>query len=90
MVKIFDKKYLTHELDLPWAAEEDHVVGNSRWTVNHEIIFIDPADGKHYRTHYSVGATECQEEGPWEYDDKVSCEEVEKKEVTVVKWVAVE
>lgn len=90
MVKIFDKKYLTHELDLPWAAEEDHVIGNGRWTIKHEIIFIDPADGKHYRAYYNVGATECQEEGPWEYDDKVSCEEVEKKEVTVVKWVAVE
>ncbi len=89
MVKTFDKDYLVNELDLPYAAEEDHVVDNSRWSINHEIVFKDK-DGKYYSTAYSVGATECQDEGPWEYEDQVECTEVEKRQVMVEKWMPVD
>lgn len=41
-------------------------------------------------TTYSVGATEMQEERPWEFDgDEIVCTEVEPKEVTVVTWIPV-
>lgn len=89
MVKTFDKDYLVNELDLPWTAEEDHIVDNGRWPIYHEIIFKDK-DGKHYSTGYSVGATECQEERPWEYESHVECTEVEKRQVMVEKWVPVD
>lgn len=89
MVKIFDKDYLVNELDLPWTAEENHVVDNDRWSIYHEIIFKDK-DGKHYSTGYSVGATEYQGERPWEYEDQVECIEVEKRQVMVEKWVPVD
>ena len=41
-------------------------------------------------TTYSEGATECQDERPWEYDDEIKCTEVELKEVKVKKWIPVE
>ncbi len=76
------------ELDFPWCGDviENNIVDTSRWSIHHEIIF-KWKDGKHYRAYYSVGATEMQEEAPWEYDDEVHCTEVELKEVTVKTWV---
>lgn len=89
MVKrTFERDYLRYKLDLPFCAVEDKVVGNSRWSIQHEIVFQD-ADGRFYQTTYSVGATEDQEEGPWEYDKLVDCVEVEKREVVVTKWMPV-
>lgn len=85
----FSKDYLVNELDLPYEnAIEDNIVDTGRWSIYHKIIFED--NGKFYRTHYSVGATECQDERPWEYEDEVECEEVELREVMVKKWMPVE
>lgn len=89
MIKTFSKEYLMNELRLPYEAIRDKVIDNSRWSIFHEIVFED-RDGKHYRTTYSVGATECQDEAPWEYDDQIECTEVEQKEVTIMDWVPVE
>jgi len=83
----FEKEFLIDELDLPDSAIEDKVVDNSRWSIQHEIIFEH--EGKFYRTHYQVGATESQDEGPWEYDDEIECTEVIRQEVTVMAWVPV-
>lgn len=80
-----DKKYMTDDLDLPYSALLDEIIDTSRWSIHHRIIFN--YQGRFYQTHYSVGATESQDESPWEYDDEVECEEVELKEVTVKKWV---
>ncbi len=53
----------------------DEITGNSRWSIQHELIFT--FDGKLYRTNYSVGATEMQDEGPFEYaPDLIDCDEV--------------
>lgn len=86
--KIFTKEYLTEELELPYNAIEDDVIDTSRWSILHEIVFQDN-DGKFYKTSYSVGATECQDEAPWEYEDNITCYEVEKKKVVVEKWVEI-
>lgn len=79
------KDYLINELNLPEDAVLDKITDTSRWSVHHEIVFLH--DGKFYETHYSEGATESQDESPWEYDDEVECYEVELKEVLVKKWV---
>jgi len=84
-IKIFSKDYLRNELDLPYSAIKNDIIDNSRWSIYHEIIFKD--GDKFYRTSYSVGATECQDESPWEYDDEIECTEVELKQVMVTKWV---
>lgn len=86
--KIFSKDYLKDELDLPYSAILDKIIDTSRWSIIHEIVFED--NGKFYSTTYSEGATEMQDERPWEYDERVECTEVELKEVKVKKWVPVE
>lgn len=84
----FSKDYLTNELDLPYSAIYDEITDNSRWSIYHTCVFEN--NGKFYTTGYSVGATECQDESPWDYEDEVECTEVELKEVVVKKWVPVE
>lgn len=88
ITKIFTKDYLVNELDLPYNAVEDDVIDNNRWSISHKIIFED--DGKFYQTYYNVGATECQDERPWEYEKEINCTEVEKRKVMVEKWMPIE
>ena len=83
----FKKDFLVDEMDLPWSAIENKVIETSRWSIYHKIIFEH--EGKFYQTYYSVGATECQDETPWEDEDEVDCEEVVQKEVLVKQWVPV-
>ena len=86
----FSKDFLVDELDLPDNDDIvmlDEIVDSSRWSIIHNIVFEH--EGKFYQTGYSVGATESQDEGPWEYDDEVECTEVELKEVMVKQWIAV-
>lgn len=48
---------------------------HSRWSLYFDLVF--KADGKYYSTYYSVGATECQAESPFEFeDDFIECNEV--------------
>jgi hypothetical protein len=79
----FSKEYMQEEaFD---NCVEDKIIGKSRWSVNHEMAFKH--EGKFYRTSYSCGATEYQEEAPFEYaDDEVECEEVHKVPKTVMVW----
>jgi len=74
------------------SAVHNTITGHSRlkywygWSIQHSIIF-KWKDGKFYRAHYSTGATEMQDESPWEYYDEVECTEVEQKPVTALQWV---
>ena len=87
--KVFSKDYLMDELDLPYENTiVNRIVNTTRWFIIHEIVFEDK--GKFYMTTYSEGATEYQDERPWEYDDEIKCTEVELKEVKVKKWIPVE
>jgi hypothetical protein len=86
----FKREILKEELGLPWSKKhkiEDTVIGNSRWSIEHELIF--EYEGKFYLTYYSVGATECQDERPWDYEEEVECAEVMRQEIKVVAWVPV-
>ena len=87
-VKKFSKDYLKDELDLPYSNTiVDRIINTTRWSIVHEIVFED--NGKFYQTTYSEGATEMQDERPWEYEDEVECEEVELREEKVKKWMSV-
>ncbi|KXZ22393.1 hypothetical protein P4T89_12745 [Bacillus nakamurai] len=79
-----DKDYMINQLELPESSILEEITGISRWSVNYRIVF--PYQGRFYETFYSRGATEIQDESPWEYDDQVECYEVELKEVKVKKW----
>jgi len=63
----------------------DIIDDHRRWSVGHTIIFM--FDGKFYKTSYSVGATEYQDEQPFEYcDDEIDCVEVEPVKVTAIEY----
>lgn len=85
------KKEELEDFGLPFGHAQcpvilDEITDNSRWSIHHRVVFTWK-DGKTYEAFYSVGATECQEERPWEYDDEVDISEVEEKEIMVKKWV---
>ena len=64
---------------------EDNIIDHRRWSVDHEIIF--ERGGRFYAAVYSVGATESQDESPWQYDeDMIECTEVHKTTKTIEVW----
>lgn len=64
---------------------ERKLIGNSRWTINYQMIF--KFAGKFYRTTYSLGATEYQDERPYEYEDgMIECPEVFPIEKTIIVY----
>ena len=68
---------------------ESEIVDTSRWSVHKEGIFKHIKTGKFYRFEWSEGATEMQEEMPYEYETEVEPEEVEQVEVKSFIWKAI-
>lgn len=61
------------------------ITDTSRWSIIYESVF--KFDGKFYRTYYSVGATESQDERPYDYDDdEIECLEVFPVEKTITVY----
>lgn len=78
----FDKEFL-QEFD--GDTVYDRIVGHSRWSVRHERVFA--YEGKFFLTTYSRGATEAQEESPYEYEaEQIECAEVFPRETTVTVY----
>jgi hypothetical protein len=66
------------------------IVNTGRWSIHYEDIVCHLPTGKHYLAEYQVGATEIQDERPFEYHDgDVTFQEVVEKEILVKKWVLV-
>lgn len=58
---------------------------NSRWSLHYEMVF--KYEDKYYLTTYSVGATESQDESPYQYEpDEIECQEVVPVEVVTIKY----
>ena len=81
-----------NDLDLPWGGGEalvlqDNVTDQTRWSTIHELVFRlpDMPDGLAYRTTYSKGSTERQDESPWEYGP-AECVLVRKVPKVVETW----
>ncbi|PAE24116.1 hypothetical protein CHI10_14595 [Bacillus sp. 7894-2] len=80
--------------DIVWGCDiggshviYDKITDTGRWSEYHECVF--ELNGKTYMTDYSRGATEMQDESPYEYDGEwIEVTEVVPKEVTVIKYVA--
>jgi len=88
MKRKFKREFLVEDLGLPYNAIEDKIYDTGRWSTYHSIVFEH--DGKFYSTSYSEGSTEMQCERPWEYEDEVECIEVEKRNVSVEKYVSID
>ena len=70
--------------DGPIERIRDTITGHGRWSVYHELVF--KSGGKFYRVSYSIGATESQDEQPFEHGGDRECEEVEPYEKTVIEY----
>ncbi len=63
----------------------DRIVGHGRWSVRHERVFKH--DGRFFKTTYSQGATEYQEESPYEEaGDEIECVEVFPRERVITVY----
>ncbi|MCP3686105.1 MAG: hypothetical protein GY861_25950 [bacterium] len=72
--------------DIENISEE--IIDTSRWSNHYEMIFR--YSDKFYRSHFSRGATESQDEQPYEYEpDEIECSEVKQVEKTVKVWEVV-
>lgn len=60
----------------------DKLIDTTRWSEIHEIVF--EKDGKFYMDTYSVGATEMQDESPWEYSEPNFVEVFPHEETIIV------
>lgn len=66
----------------------EDVVDSSRWSIIKRLLFreIGQDESEAWLAHYSVGATELQSEGPFEYEDTVECALLKKTERAVAVW----
>jgi hypothetical protein len=62
------------------------IVDTGRWSIHKEAIVQRFSDGKFFKTGFSVGATESQEERPFEYDSKAFFIEVVPVEKTIIVY----
>lgn len=58
------------------------IVSKSRWSYRSELIIKTLKDGRFWKSHYSQGATESQDESPYEWGMPIF-EEVFPKQVEV-------
>lgn len=73
--------------ELNFELVQEELIDTTRWSHIYERVYKDLDSGKYYTTSYSTGATECQDESPYEYDgDEIELIEVEPYEVKVIKY----
>lgn len=68
-----------------FEVKEENIIDTSRWSIIKKGIFQHIPSGKFYSLEWSEGATECQEEKPFEYTEPELIE-VEQVEKTVLMW----
>ena len=86
VIRKFSRDFLA---DMGGKTIDDQITGHGRWSVNHSRVF--EWEGKLYETLYSVGATELQDEAPYQFDsEEVDCYEVVAKEQIAVTYVRLE
>lgn len=73
---------------LKFKMVKTELIDTTRWSYVHEVVYQDLTTGKFYSSSYSTGATECQDERPYEYDgDEIGLTEVEPIEKVVIEYV---
>lgn len=77
-----DIVYDDHE---DWEEVESNIVDSSRWSIQYVGVFKHLPTNKYYSLDWQVGATEQQEERPFEYTDPAPAE-VKQVEKLVKVW----
>ena len=72
--------------DSDWQCINKEIVKTTRWSILKKEVHEHLPTGKFYEFHYSVGATEIQNERAYEYDTEVEPVEVEQIEKIVMVW----
>lgn len=85
----FKKEFLQDVVNDDYSEAEiikNEVCETSRWSVHYECIF--KYKDAFYATYYARGATEMQDEQPYEFDeDEIECYEVVPVEKTIIDYV---
>lgn len=63
----------------------DEICDTGRWSIHHKLIW-KRNNHEVYSCYYSVGATECQDESPWEYEKEVECYPMKLVTKTIEVW----
>lgn len=78
----FERAFLR---DMNGETVYDRLTRHSRWSVHYERVF--KYEGRFFLTTYSRGATESQDESPYEYDgEQIECVEVFPRETVVTVY----
>lgn len=74
--KIFDAKFLREEvLNTTEYEVENTLIDHNRWSLIFQLVF--KFENKFYSTVYTRGATEYQDERPFDSEKEVLCVEVQ-------------
>jgi len=79
-------KALVYEDIEGWEKVESEIYEASRWSIHYSGVFKHLETGDHYEMAWSVGATELQDERPFEYDEP-ELTKVKQVEVMITKWI---
>lgn len=82
----FSKEFLKEGLHDSRNTVLTEITDATRWSVVYWRVFVH--EGKFYGTYYSRGATESQDESPYEYDDEeIECPELVATQKTITVYV---
>lgn len=65
---------------------KEDIIDTSRWCIIYDIVVKRVSDGKFFKSSYRVGATESQDERPYEYDSEAIFTEVVPVEKTIIAY----
>lgn len=83
----FNEKLMDFEPDLEYVVVLNEWYDDGRWKSQHDLVFLDIQDGKHYHVRYEKGLTESQHYSPFDGEDTIECQEVTvtQKERTIIE-----
>ena len=67
-----------------FKVKHEQITQQSRWTIHYEIVVERLSDGKFFKSNYRVGATEMQDEEPYQYTEHAVFVEVKPTRKTVI------
>ena len=85
-----EAREIVWECNKDWEQIEYDLVDNNRWSLFYEGVFKHIPTGKYYKFEWSKGATEYQDEKPFQYTKEVIPVEVHSVEKTVQVWEVVQ
>lgn len=85
----WEEDWFEGSLRINFRLMSSRLADTSRWHHIHERVYWDLDADKYWQTTYRVGATECQDEGPYENEEEVVLTEVVPVEIKKTIYKAV-